>query len=168
MSVVYKVKENVTKDAFLENGYQNIEPEMLGLPEVDEEIIYNIVPQKKNSEPVKYAIAMFNAKEWQDYNLPDGGEDYFNLLGIEFEDVFSDTQGIVKRVVENKRLFNVLKNWRIEINFTEKEELWLGFTILDASFPKTFYAKECLDKYCGKEIQRLKELGLIEEFEVNQ
>ena len=168
MSVVYKVKDNVTKEDFLANGYENITPEMLGVIEVDEEVIYKSLPQRKNSEPVKYAIAMFNHPEWQEFNLQNGGEEYFELLGITFENVYIENGNWVKRVVENKDSLNALKNWRIEINFTEKEELWLGFTVLDASFPKTFYAKECLDKYCGKEIKRLLSLGLIEEFEVNQ
>lgn len=169
MSTVYKIKDGVTKEDFYNAGYLDITPEMLGTPTVEEEIIYKLVPQKKNSEPVKYAIAMFDHPDWQNYHLPNGGDDYFKLImGIDFEDVWSEKDGVVKRVVRNKALYNLLKNWRIEINFTEKEELWLGFTILDASFPKTFYAKECLDKYCKKEIENLLELGLIEPAVIEQ
>lgn len=168
MSIVYKVKDDVTSMDFIENGYEFLSPEIAGVEIMDEEVVYKYVKQAKSSEPVKYAIAMFNHPDWQVYNLSNGGEEFFkDFYGIEFELVWSEkNEAYVKRVVENKKLFDYLRMWRVEVNFTEKETLWLGFTVADATFPKIFYAKECLDKYCKKEINNLKVAGLIEEYEV--
>lgn len=167
MSVLYKVKDGVTSMDFIENGYEFLSPEVAGVEIMDEEVVCKFIKQAKKSEPVRYAIAMFNHPDWQAYNLENGGLEYFELLGILFETIYTEDGKKVYKVVENKDLFDYLQKWRIEINFTEKETLWLGFTVADATFPKTFYAKECLDKYCGKEIKRLMSLDLIEEFEVN-
>ena len=168
MAIVYKVKEGITAIDFIAAGYEFLSPEMAGVEIMDEEVVCKVIRQAKKSEPVKYAISMFNHPDWQAYNLANGGEKYFELLGITFETVYTEDGKEVKRVIKNKGLYDYLQNWRIEINFTEKEELWLGFTVADATFPKTFYSTECLDKYCAKEILRLKKLGFIEEFEVNQ
>lgn len=164
-NVVYRIKENVTMDDFLNNGYDYLTPEMAGLDIMMEFIVYKEIPQRKLSATTRLVVELLNDEDWQQFNLIPEQEKKFQDLGIEFEDVYSENGNLKKSVVENKALFDFAKKWRIEINFTE-EDHWLCLTMGDLTFPWSYYNVNLLDIYCKKEIARLKELDLIEEYEV--
>ena len=163
--IVYKIKENVTMEDFLNNGYDYLTPEMAGVNIMMEFVVYKEIPQKKNAASTRLVIELFNDENWQRFNLIEENLLKLNSLGIEFEEVYSENGDKHLSVVENKSLFDFAKKWRIEINFTEEEQ-WLSFTFGDLTFPWSYYNIELLNVYCKKEIERLKELDLIEEFKV--
>ena len=167
MAIVYKVKKDVKIDDFLNNGYSILSAEMAGLPVIMEDIVYKNVTQEKKSDPVKFAISLLNNKDWQDFNFQNNGIEYFKQFGIKFESWYTEEGKLITKVIENKKLYNYVRNWRLEINFTD-EDKWVGFTLGDLTFPHCFYSTEALNKYCGEEIKRLLDLGFIEELTVEK
>ena len=158
--IVYKVKNNITFKDFKKNGYKELTADMAGVPLLLDDVAYKRVCQSKKSEPVQLIINIYNNPEWQKDNLN-------TLTGVEFEEVYTEEGERILKVVENDNLFKLLKEWRLEVNFSEEEkERWLCFTIGSLTFPLTFCNRSILDKYCKREVERLKKLDFIEEYRV--
>lgn len=157
--IVYKVKDNITFKDFKKNGYKELTADMAGVPLLMDDIAYKRICQSKKSKPVQLIISIYNNPDWQSQN------NIYAIKGIEFEEVYNENGKKTLKVVENENLFKILKEWRLEVNFSD-EERWLCFTISDTTFPISFCAKSVLDEHCKREIARLKELDLIEEFKV--
>lgn len=156
--LVYKVKDDVTFKTFKRNGYKELTANMAGVPLLLDDVAYKTIVQGKKSEPVQFLINLYNSEEYQKNYLK-------TIEGVEFEEVYDEDGNRKLKVFESKELYDIIKKWRVEVNFSD-EEKWLCFTISNQAFPISFCAKEMLDKYCKREVERLKKLGLIEEFEV--
>lgn len=153
--IVYKVKDNITFEDFKKNGYKELTANMAGVPLLLDDVAYKRICQSKKSKPVQMIIGIYNNPDWQKENS--------NVIeGIEFEEVYSEDGERKLKVVESEKLYKALKEWRLEVNFSD-EDRWLCFTISDTTFPLSFCSKFVLDEHCKREIERLKKLDFIEE-----
>ncbi len=146
---VYKVKPFTDINKFAQAGYDIFDNSL---------IIFKFIPQAMDSQPVQYMVNMYNNPEWQKKFYIDKNKKILREQGIRIKD---------GKVVVNKKLKDLVTNWRIEIDYSS-EEKWLGFTSLDFNDQTSFYGKQYLDAYCAEEIKDLLEKGLIEETEVDE
>lgn len=157
--IVYRVKDNITFEDFKKNGYKELTADMAGVPLLLDNVAYKRICQSKKSKPVQMIIGIYNNPDWQK------GNNLKTINGIDFEEIYNENGEKKLQVVENENLFKVLKEWRLEVNFSD-EDRWLCFTISDTTFPLSFCSKFVLDEHCKREIERLKKLDFIEELKV--
>ena len=107
------------------------------------------------SQSVKW---MLNDKKWQDTFMKDKKVvKYLKGLGV----IFRKGQ-----VVENEDFKKFATDWRLEIDTSEDN--WLSITCNQELYPFHFYKKDLMLEYCKEEIEKLLELDIIEEIEVEE
>lgn len=110
--------------------------------------------ESQAAQTVKWTM---NYKKWQEEFFKNKKiVEYLKSLGI----IFRKGQ-----VVENEDFKKVATDWRLEIDTTDN--CWLSLTCNLSLYPLHFYKTEIVDEYCKEEIEKLLELDIIEEIEVD-
>lgn len=116
-----------------------------------------VIEQPLGSGPVQYLLNNFyENKNWRKL--------FYNKNKKEMKEklkLFYDKKG---KIIYNDDFVEMLTTWFIEIDETK----WIGLTSADQFDTNVFYNKKILDTYCQKEIEKLKEHDLIEEFIVEE
>lgn len=146
MTKVYKVTLDEKKFNLLQdNGWIAVPPIMGKMFEIE-----------YGGEATDTLVHMFNDKVYQSTLL--SNEDikkYLRKRGIRFR------KG---NLVINEKFKELATKWQITID--ANEDGWVGISSIEEYYPYSFHNKDILDKYCEKEINELKSLGVLEEIEV--
>lgn len=148
---VYKLKDDSTDtlNKVAECGFDLIDGTL---------IMFKIVPQPLDSEPVQALLdKYYNNIEWQQRFYKYHRKDFIKDFDLKY-----DNKG---RIKDSKKFKQMLCAWRIEID--PKDDYWLGFRAMDPHISFAWYGAYYMDKYCLEEINKLKEVGVIEEIEVD-
>lgn len=149
---IYKIKDGIE------------ETELNKLAELD----YVVVPNEKlNLTFVKFVdqpvggdlynhllINYYNNPEWKEKIYKNNKKKIRKKTGIRY-----DKDG---NLIKDEQLEMILVAWRIEMS--KDDDYWLGLKSADPFDTNYYYNADLLDKYCSKEIAKLKELELIEEY----
>lgn len=147
--IIYKLKENIDLNELAKIGWDII-------PNDNDLIFFKIVPQPLESDLCRHLLNQYyQNKEWQEKIYKQHEKIIKKEIGVKY-----DKNGNLKMT---PKLENNLKMWRIETN--QNDGFWVGLKSFDPNDRHYFYSKQLLDKYCKEEIEKLKELNLIEEFE---
>lgn len=110
-----------------------------------------------DSDAARTVVDLFNDQIWQQTFLSNKDlKSYLKKRGIRFR------KG---KVVENDKFKELATKWCITID--GNEEGWIGVSSVEEYYPVTFYKKDLIDEYCKEQINELRELGFLEETEVD-
>ena len=148
--IIYKLKEDIDLNKLAEVQFDV-------LPGKDNLIFFKIVPQDYDSEIVQHTLKrLYGNKDWKQKVYDKNKKYLVEYLGLEFD---KDNN-----IIPNSQFKEMICSWRLQIDRADCD--WIGFTSMDFNDTTTFYNKKILDKFCGKEIEMLKEKDIIEEYEV--
>ena len=121
-------------------------------------VFVKIAPQELEGEVVQGSLnGIYNNPKWKEAMYSKNPAKFFKVLGLKY-----NKKG---QAVLTRKFKDVITSWRIQI---DTEDGWVGFTSADKFDQNIFYGKTLLDKYCEKQINELKEKGLIEEYELSE
>lgn len=145
-NVVYRIREGIELNEFLLLGYDIVDNSMLmKIVEVDDTNELSNYLMKKYYTNIKWIEQIYNPNK----------KEIAKIIDLKY-----DKYGQIRH---SKKLDQMIHNWTLMFDL---EDLWLGFTSSDPFDQEVFYNKILLDKHFEDEIKTLKELNLIEEFEV--
>ena len=149
--IIYKFKEDADFNKLAELDWDII-------PSENDLIFFKIVPQPVNGDLYCHLLNNFyRNEEWKKRVYSKFKNQITKDIGVKY-----DKNGILKM---NPKLETTLTMWRLETN--KNDDFWLGLKSYDPNDRHYFYSQEVLNKYCKEEIEKLKELDLIEEFNVD-
>lgn len=146
MAKIYKVNLDEKKyNVLIEKGWV-ASPPVLGK-------VFEVSPDSEAAGTLKYIL---NDSAYQKVILSDKEtKKHFKELGIKFK------KGVL---VENEMFKKLSSFWQIIINTNENG--WLSISSIEEYYPFEFCKKELLDEYCKEQLDELRELGFLEEVEV--
>jgi hypothetical protein len=151
-SIIYKFKIDTDFNELAKLGWDIIPSEI-------DLIFFKTVPQPIDGDLYRYLLINFyKNEEWKDKFYKKNEKEITKNVGVKY-----DKNGILKMT---PKLEMNLRMWRLETN--RNDDFWLGLKSADPYDNNYFYSKKLIDKYCEEEVKKLKELGLIEEIEVEQ
>lgn len=158
MNTVYEVNKDLTSDDFIALGYEILPFDITG----NDLVVAKCITFPREHNLSRQAIDdVLNNPKWQKAVLEEQDmKDYLEDLGIIFEEVEDEFQRKKYKVVENDELFELVCNWRLEINFSD-EDKWVGLATSDIITHNVYFATSLLDNLCEKEIEELLEMDYI-------
>lgn len=149
--LIYRVKEDVDLNEFAKLDWHVIPGESISF--------IKIVEQPVDGDLYNLLLNNFYKNEkWKERVYKKYKKNIVEAIGLKY-----NKNGIIKY---NEKLEMALVSWRLE--FSPSENYWLGLKSADPFDRNYYYSKIILDKYCSEDIAKLKELGLIEEIEVEE
>ena len=147
MTKIYKINlDEKSYNKLLEQGWFAEPPVLVKSIEVD-----------KDSDAVKHFAAIINDPIWQEeYMAIPEIKKYFRSQKVSFR------KG---KVIQNEAFFTMARRWQIEIDVNGDK--WVGITSNEKFYPPTFFRKDIVEQYCEKELEELKNMGILEEIEVS-
>lgn len=119
-------------------------------------VLYKVFDVAYETNAAKTVVDLFNDQIWQQAFLAnDDLKEYLKKRGIRFR------KGTI---VQNAKFKELATKWCITIDGSEG---WIGISSVEEYYPATFYKKELIDEYCKEQIDALRELGFLEEIEVD-
>lgn len=148
---IYKVKEGTDLNEFAKNGYDIIPSSKYTIVKaVELPFDCDLVQSKLNG--------IYANPEWKKQFYDKNKKLFRNTLRLKYH-----KNG---EIILTKAFKQMLTTWIIEIDFGD--DGWVGCTTVDANDHNVYYVKDMLDKHFKEEINKLKELNLIEEIEIEQ
>lgn len=153
MSYIYKLKSN-SPQKYADLGFEFLPADIYGMEQST--IMYKIEEQPKDGQCVQQLIDFYNNIA-NNIIFDKKARKAHSLMGIKFRKKSGELRLIVTD--ELREMFSL---WRLEINLEDGD---VYFTISDGSMPSFYDAELVLDKFCGEDINKLIENGLIEKCE---
>lgn len=153
MAKIYRFKEDTDFNEIAPLGWDV-------MPKSDANLtFFKFIEQPKGSDLYNMLLKKYyKNEEWIKKVYNKNKKEIVDAIGLKY-----NKNGIMKM---SEKMEMVLTMWRLE---TEAAD---GFCIsLKSADPfdrHYYYSKEMIDKYCTEEIEKLNELGLIEEIEVEE
>lgn len=150
MAYIYKLKSNLP-EKYADLGFEFLPADLYGMEQ--KIIMYKIEEQPKDGQCVQQLIDFYNHIA-DNVILDKKARKAHALMGIKFR----KKSGKLRLVVTDE-LREMFSLWRLEINLEDGD---VYFTISDGNMPSFYDAELVLDKFCGEDIKKLIENGLIE------